>query len=73
MTHVEATYLGWIDVSALALANPNAHFERFGIGLSDGGPFGAQGFQRFNFGCPRATLEQGLSRLEEAVRNAGFT
>ena len=70
MTHVEATYLGWIDVRALALANPNAHFESFGIGLSDGGPFGARGFQRLNFGCPRTILEQGLSRLQEAVRNA---
>ena len=58
------------DVSALGLENPNAHFERFGIGLSDGEQFGAPGFQRFNFGCPRVTLEQGLSRLAEAVRNA---
>ena len=73
MTHVEATYLGWIDVSALGLADPNAHFERFGLGLSDGGPFGAPGFQRFNFGCPRATLERGLARLAEAVRSAGST
>ena len=70
MTHVEATYLAWIDVSALALANPNAHFERFGVGLSDSVPFGAAGFQRFNFACPRVTLEQGLSRLAEAVQNA---
>ena len=70
MTHVEATYLGWLDVGALGLENPNAHFERFGIGLSDGEQFGAPGFQRFNFGCPRVTLEQGLSRLAEAVRNA---
>ena len=70
MTHVEATYLGWLDVSALGLENPNAHFERFGIGLSDGEQFGARGFQRFNFACPRVTLEQGLSRLAEAVRNA---
>ena len=69
MTHVEATYLGWLDVTALGLENANAHFERFGIGLSDGEQFGAPGFQRFNFGCPRVTLEQGLSRLAEAVRN----
>ena len=70
MTHVEATYLAWLDISALGLANPNAHFERFGIGLSDGERFGGPGFQRFNFACPRATLEQGLSRLVKAVRNA---
>ena len=69
MTHVEATYLAWLDVRALGLENPNAHFERFGIGLSDGEEFGAPGFQRFNFACPRGTLEQGLSRLAEAVRN----
>lgn len=69
MTHVEATYLGWIDVRALDLADACAHFDRFGIRLSDGEPFGARGFQRFNFGCPRITLQQGLSRLEEAVRN----
>ena len=73
MTHVEATYLGWIDVSGLSLEAPNAHFERFGLGLSDGDPFGGRGFQRFNFGCPLATLEQGLARLAEAVRNAGST
>ena len=70
MTHVEATYLGWIDVRALALEAPNAHFERFGLGLSDGDPFGGRGYQRFNFGCPRTTLEQGLARLAEAVRRA---
>ena len=70
MTHVEATYLGWIDVSALALDDACAHFDRFGIRLSDGEPFGAPGFQRFNFGCPRITLQQGLSLFEEAVRNA---
>ena len=36
MCHVEATYLGWIDVRALGLANPAAHFEAHGLGLSDG-------------------------------------
>ena len=70
MTHVQATYLGWLDVRPLGLEDPNAHFVRFGIGLSDGEQFGAPGFQRFNFGCPRVTLKQGLSRLAEAVRNA---
>ena len=70
MTHVEATYLGWLDVGALGLDNPNAHFEQFGISLSDGAQFGAHDFQRFNFSCPRTTLEAGLSRLAQAVRSA---
>jgi cysteine-S-conjugate beta-lyase len=70
MTHVEATYLGWIDVRELRLADPLAHFEAHGIGLSDGAQFHGPGFMRFNFGCPRATLDVGLQRFAQAVRAA---
>lgn len=61
---MEATYLAWLDVRALGLENPVAHFEAHGIGLSNGVDFYAPGFLRFNFGCPPALLEQGLSRLK---------
>ena len=67
MTHVEGTYLGWMDVRELGLPALAEHFERHGLGLNDGAAFGAPGFLRFNFGCPRATLEAGLTRLERAV------
>ncbi len=69
-TCVEGTYLAWIDVRPLGLAQPEEHFERHGLGLSDGARFGGPGFQRFNFGCPRVTLEAGLARFAEAVRDA---
>ena len=69
MAHVEGTYLGWLDVRALELEAPAEHFLGHGLGLSDGALFGGPGFQRFNFACPRATLEEGLSRLERAVRD----
>jgi cystathionine beta-lyase len=66
---VEATYLAWLNVADLKLANPTAHFEAHGVGLSDGAPFGvAPGSHvRINFGCPRSTLAKGLSRMKAAV------
>lgn len=70
MTHVEATYLAWIDVRQLGLANPAAHFEAHGLGLSDGADFGAPGWLRLNFGCPRATLDAALERFAKACTAA---
>jgi cystathionine beta-lyase len=65
MNFVEATYLAWIDVRELGLSDPAAHFEAHGLGLSDGADFGAPGWLRLNFGCPRSTLDEALRRLEE--------
>jgi cystathionine beta-lyase len=66
---VEATYLLWLNVAALGLENPIAHFEKFGVGLSDGAPFGAAkgSHVRLNFGCPRATLVEAMRRLKAAL------
>jgi cystathionine beta-lyase len=68
-TPVEATCLAWIDVRALELRDPAGFFERHGLGLSIGEQFGGPGFVRFNFGCPRATLTEGLRRFSAAVRS----
>ena len=65
--HVEATYLAFLDVRNTGLEDPNAFFEAAGVGLSDGRLFGTDGFQRLNFGCPRATLEEGLRRMKNAL------
>ena len=70
MSHVEATYLAWIDVRELGLAHPAAHFEAHGLGLSDGADFGAPGWLRLNFGCPQATLATALERFSRACRSA---
>ncbi len=66
---IEATYLAWINVSRLGLADPLAHFEAHGVGLSEGRYFGADRGQylRLNFGCPRATLAEALRRMAAAV------
>lgn len=66
---IEATYLAWLNVADLGLADPIAHFESHGVGLSDGAFFGAprSDYVRLNFGCPRATLDEALRRMAAAV------
>ncbi len=65
---MEATYLAWFDVSALGLKDPAQFFEQHGVGLSDGVPFDGPQHLRLNFGCPRARLEEGLTRLASALQ-----
>jgi cystathionine beta-lyase len=66
---IEATYLAWLNVSALGLSDPIAHFEKHGVGLSDGAYFGAPKghYVRLNFGCPRVTLIEALRRMKNAL------
>jgi len=71
ITHVEATYLAWIDARELGVDNPALFFEEAGVGLSDGADFGAPGFVRLNFGCSRILLKQALERIKKAVLQIG--
>lgn len=71
MTPVEATYLAWIDTRKLNLKQPGKFFEAAGVGLSDGSDFGAPGFVRLNFGCPRSLLIRALERMKRALANQG--
>jgi cystathionine beta-lyase len=66
---IEATYLAWLNVAALGLADPIAHFEKHGVGLSEGTYFGAAkgGYVRINLGCTRATLTEALRRMKTAL------
>jgi cystathionine beta-lyase len=72
-TPIEATYLAWINIEALNLADPIAHFEQHGVGLSECAFFGAKRgtHVRINFGCPRATLAEALRRIKTAVTALG--
>lgn len=65
---MQATYLAWLDVRELDLDQPVKFFEDAGVGLSNGHDFGAPGFVRLNFGCPRARLQEGLERMARALR-----
>ncbi len=73
MPHIEATYLAWLDVRSLQLSHPVPHFEKHGLGLSNGADFGAPGFVRLNFGCPRSILREGLTRFAAAVSAASVS
>jgi len=63
MTHVEATYLAWLDVRELGLSDAAAACREAGVALSAGAAFGDPGFLRLNFGCRRETLDEALRRL----------
>ena len=63
MTHVEATYLAWLDVRELGLDDPAAACRAAGVALSAGAAFGDPAFLRLNFGCRRETLNEALRRL----------
>ena len=76
VTFPSATYLGWLDFSRLVESgriqgSPFKFFlERAKVAFSDGKIFGAdyENFIRLNYGCPRATLEQGLERVRKSLR-----
>jgi cystathionine beta-lyase len=68
----EGTYLALIDCRALGMDQPalDDFFLRSARVFFDSGPmFGseAEGFERINFGCPRATLLEALERMARAI------
>ncbi len=64
---MESTYLAWLDVSKLGIKDPVRHFEKHGVGLTDGTPFDGHQHLRLNFGCPHSRLEEGLEKIRAAV------
>lgn len=65
----EATYLAWIDARGLGVENPVAHFEKkAGLFVSDGAFFGWPGWIRFNFGCPRERMLEGLEKIAATLQ-----
>jgi Bifunctional PLP-dependent enzyme with beta-cystathionase and maltose regulon repressor activities len=68
IANIEATYLAWIDVSAIGMENPIAEFEAGGVGLSPGAQFGDKRFVRLNFGCRRELLRQALERMQAVIQ-----
>ncbi len=69
----EGTYLVWLDLSALGLAGKELReyiVYEAKIALFPGYWFGKEGahYARWNIGCPRSILEEGLIRLETAVK-----
>jgi cystathionine beta-lyase len=73
MTKPGATFLAWLDCSALRLEpDPQRFFLDHGrVALSAGSDFGEDHGQwaRLNFGCTRAVLDEGIARIEASLAN----
>lgn len=67
----QATYLLWLDCSALGMHSTelSAHIRReTGLFLSDGAIYGSgEKFLRMNIACPRQRVADGLERLKRAI------
>ena len=69
----EGTYLMWLDFSALGMSKEElSKFmqEKAKIALDDGYWFGqtGEGFERMNIACPRYMVEEGMKRIEKAIK-----
>lgn len=72
MVKQEGTYLVWLDFKGLDIAVEELEdliVNRARLWLDSGRIFGEGGreFQRINVACPRAVLEEALTKLEWAV------
>jgi cysteine-S-conjugate beta-lyase len=76
----DATYLAWLDCTELVKAGkisgtPQAFFLKSArVALNEGRDFGSggEGFVRLNFGCPRSTLVEALTRMKSALGVSGL-
>ncbi|MYL64195.1 putative C-S lyase [Bacillus hwajinpoensis] len=69
----EGTYLVWLDFNKLDMSHEE--LEQFvqdeaRLALDEGYIFGesGKGFERINIACPRSVLQEGLERLEKAIK-----
>ena len=70
---LEGTYLVWVDCSSLGKSSTEIvnNLYRHGVWMNDGVMYGEnqRAFIRINIACPRKILEEGLLRMEKALRS----
>jgi len=69
---MEATFLAWVDLRAYGLPHDEieSRLRKHKVALTSGrffGHYAGEGFMRVNYGCPRAQLKEGLTRLARAI------
>ncbi|MFJ3220246.1 MalY/PatB family protein [Kitasatospora sp. NPDC086801] len=68
-SRTEATYLAWLDCTALDLADPAAYFRsRAGVDLADGAEFDGPGHVRLNFALQEPVLAEALAAMAASLR-----
>ncbi len=65
----DATYLAWLDCSALDLGDAYRFFlDKAKVAFNPGPSFGGDDHHvRLNFGCPRSLLDEGIDRMVKAL------
>ena len=75
IARLEATYLVWMDCSALGLKSEPLEeklIEEVSLWLNAGTMYGSvdgEGYMRWNIACPRSVLDDGLNRFLKFVKN----
>ncbi|GAQ16249.1 cystathionine beta-lyase PatB [Oceanobacillus picturae] len=69
----QGTYLLWIDCTKLGMDEKELKkfmIEKAKVGLNTGIEYGDEGkhFMRMNIGCPKATVEEGVQRIIQAIQ-----
>ncbi len=68
---LEATYLAWIDITALGIRSQeleDSALENERVWVNAGSMYGVEGYIRINMACPRKRLLEGLRRFSRAVK-----
>lgn len=71
VTELEATYLPWVDVSALGMESEKIEeylVEHHKVWINAGEMYGKDGFIRINIATSRAMLSEGLNRLIKGLK-----
>ena len=71
----ESLYLAWMDCRGLGMTAPELDkfmLTKARVWLDKGQKFGAEGhgYMRVNLGCPRATVDEAIGRITEALKAA---
>ncbi len=71
MTPMQGTYLAWLDCREAGIDGSPFEFllKKARVATVEGAAFGpgGEGFVRLNLACPRATLQEALERIRDAV------
>lgn len=65
----EATYLAWVDITALAMSSDEVERMLKGnakVRINSGSMYAGEGYIRINYSCPRPRLKEALNRIVRA-------
>lgn len=71
LVELEATYLSWLDCSAVGIPTPeikNSLIRNEKVWINDGVMYGGPQFMRINLACPKPLLVEGVERMTKGLR-----